>query len=159
MIRRPPRSTLFPYPTLFRSRVTDPAKRLDASPIDWATLDRRRRADLAKLNTMQQYAYTRTCRRAFVLRYFGDPAARGSCSGCDNCLGTHQAYRRERSESPARAASPKGSSRQAAPDTGQSRATPSAEVEVALSPSDAALLARLKALRTQIAREERVPPY
>src|SRR3712207_9536645 len=102
MIRRPPRSTLFPYPTLFRSRVTDPAKRLDAYSIDWATLERRRRADLAKLDTMQQYAYTRTCRRAFVLRYFGDPAARGSCSGCDNCLGTHEASKRERSAPPDR---------------------------------------------------------
>src|SRR3712207_5248795 len=105
MIRRPPRSTLFPYTTLFRSRrlgggrrLTDRAKGLDDYPIDWATLDRRRKADLAKLDTMQQYAYTRTCRRAFVLRYFGDPAARAACSGCDNCLGTHQASRRDRRE-------------------------------------------------------------
>src|SRR3712207_8494176 len=72
MIRRPPRSTLFPYTTLFRSRrlgggrrLTDRAKGLDDYPIDWATLDRRRKADLAKLDTMQQYAYTRSCRRAF----------------------------------------------------------------------------------------------
>src|SRR3712207_8360820 len=30
MIRRPPRSTLFPYPTLFRSRITDPDDRATA---------------------------------------------------------------------------------------------------------------------------------
>ena len=29
-----------------------------------------------KLDAMQQYAYTKGCRRGFVLRYFGDPAAR-----------------------------------------------------------------------------------
>src|SRR5256885_11750081 len=30
MIRRPPRSTLFPYTTLFRSQLAYPARRLDA---------------------------------------------------------------------------------------------------------------------------------
>src|SRR2546430_12820898 len=38
MIRRPPRSTLFPYTTLFRSLLTDGAEQLD---------DRLRRAPLA----------------------------------------------------------------------------------------------------------------
>jgi superfamily II DNA helicase RecQ len=36
---------------------------------------------------MQAYAYTRGCRRGFVLRYFGDPDAMDRCTGCDNCLG------------------------------------------------------------------------
>ena len=40
-----------------------------------------------KLDAMQRYAYTKRCRRAFVLRYFGDPAARPECGACDNCLG------------------------------------------------------------------------
>src|SRR3712207_7177709 len=35
MIRRPPRSTLFPYTTLFRSDPQDRATR-DASVLDWA---------------------------------------------------------------------------------------------------------------------------
>ena len=30
------------------------------------------------------------CRRGFLLRYFGDPAASSSCAGCDICLGTHE---------------------------------------------------------------------
>jgi ATP-dependent DNA helicase RecQ len=139
-------------------RLTDRRKPLDAYSVDWATLDRRRRADLAKLDTMQQYAYTRTCRRAFVLRYFGDPAARGNCSGCDNCLGTHQASRRERRDAPAKSQRGRGAapSRPAAPPV--DRQAP-VEDEVTLSASDTALLARLKSLRTQIAREERVPPY
>ncbi len=138
-------------------RLADPSKGLDAYPIDWATLERRRKADLAKLDMMQQYAYTRTCRRALVLRYFGDPAARGTCSGCDNCLGTHQASRRQRSD--ARSASPPRQKRATrAAETASTRAAP-ADEEVSLSVGDAALLTRLKSLRTQIAREDRVPPY
>lgn len=139
-------------------RLTDHRKSLDAYPVDWATLDRRRKADLAKLDMMQQYAYTRTCRRAFVLRYFGDPAARGSCSGCDNCLGTHQASRRERKEAPSKAPRSRGGAR-TRPVTPTADRRPPAEDEVTLSAGDTALLARLKSLRTQIAREERVPPY
>jgi ATP-dependent DNA helicase RecQ len=56
-------------------------------PVDWKALERRRQADLARLDAVQQYAQTRTCRRAFVLRYFGDPEARSSCEACDRCLG------------------------------------------------------------------------
>jgi ATP-dependent DNA helicase RecQ len=138
-------------------RLTDPRKALEAYPIDWATLDRRRKADLAKLDMIQQYAYTRTCRRAFVLRYFGDPAARGNCSGCDNCLGTHQASRRERGEAPATAQRGRGRTRTHGPTPAARR--PEAADDVTLSAGDTALLARLKALRTQIAREEQVPPY
>jgi ATP-dependent DNA helicase RecQ len=107
---------------------------------------------------MQQYAYTRTCRRAFVLRYFGDPAARGSCSGCDNCLGTHQASRRGRSESRSKAHRSRGEARSRPAAPRGDRSTP-AEDPVTLSADDTALLGRLKSLRTQIAREERVPPY
>ena len=139
-------------------RLADRAKGLDAYPIDWATLDRRRKADLAKLDMMQQYAYTRTCRRAFVLRYFGDPAARAACAGCDNCLGTHQASRRERAD---RTTKPRAE-RERRPVHGRGDAPRGgrvAEEEVSLSAADNALLARLKSLRTEIARAERVPPY
>src|SRR3712207_3390305 len=142
MIRRPPRSTLFPYTTLFRSRrlgggrrLTDRAKGLDDYPIDWATLERRRKADLAKLDMMQQYAYTRTCRRAFVLRYFGDPAARAACSGCDNCLGTHQAPRRDRNDPPAKAPRARRSGRSDGAETPSGRTAP-ADAEVSLNAGD-----------------------
>jgi ATP-dependent DNA helicase RecQ len=140
-------------------RVIDRTKRVDEYPIDWAALDRRRKADLAKLDTMQQYAYTRTCRRAFVLRYFGDPAARGGCSGCDNCLGTHKAYQRDRAEAPAKPPRGKGRGPSGASAGRSPTTTAVADKEVELSPGDTALLGRLKSLRTQIAREERVPPY
>ncbi|MGV3708236.1 MAG: RecQ family ATP-dependent DNA helicase [Gemmatimonas sp.] len=56
-------------------------------PVDWAALARRRQTDLARLDAVQGYAQTRTCRRAFVLRYFGDSDARDRCGACDRCLG------------------------------------------------------------------------
>ncbi|MEQ1693015.1 MAG: helicase-related protein, partial [Gemmatimonas sp.] len=57
-------------------------------PVDWQALERRRTADMSRLDAMQQYSQTRACRRAFVLRYFGDPDARSRCNACDRCLGT-----------------------------------------------------------------------
>lgn len=68
--------------------LADPKAPIDAWGIDWAALERRHVAEMKKLEQMQRYAYTDQCRRAFVLRYFGDPAARPRCTGCDNCLGT-----------------------------------------------------------------------
>lgn len=65
------------------SRLTAPVP-----PVDWLALDRRRRAEIRRLDAMQGYAQTRHCRRAFVLRYFGDPDARPRCGACDRCLGT-----------------------------------------------------------------------
>jgi ATP-dependent DNA helicase RecQ len=62
-----------------------PVQRL---PIDWRALDERRRREEAKLREMQRYAYAEGCRRGFVLRYFGDPAAMRECGACDNCLGS-----------------------------------------------------------------------
>ena len=63
---------------------------LSAWPVDWAGLERRRGGELRKLEMMQKYAYADRCRREFVLRYFGDPAARPRCIGCDNCLGARR---------------------------------------------------------------------
>lgn len=59
-------------------------------PVDWPALARRRSGELARLDAMQGYAQTRACRRAFVLRYFGDPEARPHCGACDRCLGVPQ---------------------------------------------------------------------
>ena len=62
---------------------TTPVNRL---PIDWRGLDAKRERDLRKLQKVQAYGYTEECRRGFVLRYFGDPAAMRECGACDNCL-------------------------------------------------------------------------
>jgi ATP-dependent DNA helicase RecQ len=56
-------------------------------PVDWQVLDARRDREVKRLARMQGYAFTRACRRGYVLRYFGDPDATDRCTGCDNCLG------------------------------------------------------------------------
>jgi ATP-dependent DNA helicase RecQ len=133
--------------------VTNPRRPLSAYPFDWAALERRRKNELSKLDAMQQYAYATGCRRGFVLRYFGDPAAGKDCGGCDNCLGTHDATRRQKV-----APAPKPGEKRKA--RGTARGTPRREpVELVASPADAQLLERLRALRTRISREEQVPAY
>jgi ATP-dependent DNA helicase RecQ len=66
--------------------VIDRATPVNRLPIDWKALDAKRDRDLGKLQKMQIYAYTRDCRRGFVLQYFGDAAAMKRCGACDNCL-------------------------------------------------------------------------
>ena len=66
--------------------VIDRATPINRLPIDWRALDSRRERELGKLQKMQIYAYTRDCRRGFVLQYFGDSAAMKRCGACDNCL-------------------------------------------------------------------------
>jgi ATP-dependent DNA helicase RecQ len=75
------------------SRLARPDHPLEFFRIDWQANARRLAADLSKLDAMQKYAYTNRCRREFVLRYFGDPAARPRCTGCDNCLGVQLSKR------------------------------------------------------------------
>ena len=144
------------------TRLTNPKAPLSAFDVDWAGLDRRRRADLAKLDAMQKYAYTTGCRRAFVLRYFGDEAGRGTCGGCDNCLGVHVGVERHqpgpapraRRERATPAAGTRGSSR-----SRTTQGDSEAGTEVVLDGAATRLFAALKSLRSSIAREEKVPAY
>ncbi|HEX5439015.1 MAG TPA: RecQ family ATP-dependent DNA helicase [Gemmatimonadaceae bacterium] len=142
-------------------RLARPGAPLPAFGIDWDLLRRRFKADMAKLEAMQRYAYTTRCRRGFVLRYFGDPDARASCDGCDNCLGTHieaEPEPAERRTSGARRTSRRTGSNGASP----ARTTAAAvgrEPAAECSPADAVLLTALKALRSSIARADHVPAY
>jgi hypothetical protein len=54
--------------------------------IDWKAARRARDREYSKLMWMQRYAYHTGCRRGFVLRYFGDPAAMRKCAACDRCI-------------------------------------------------------------------------
>ncbi|MCU0700813.1 MAG: ATP-dependent DNA helicase [Myxococcaceae bacterium] len=46
------------------------------------------RTQLLLLKRMTEYAYTKRCRRGFLLRYFGEETALGQrCGGCDVCEG------------------------------------------------------------------------
>ena len=133
------------------SVLEHPQHALAQFEIDWPTLDRRRRAELAKLDAMQRYAYLKTCRRGFVLRYFGDPAARAQCAGCDNCLGTHVDTSRLRTASRDRPRVNKTLKSQ--------RASAPSNDDLALDAADGALLEQLRTLRRKIAKEEQVPAY
>ena len=123
--------------------------------IDWEALERRRRAEISKLDAMQKYAYATGCRQSFILQYFGDPSARkGDCGRCDNCLGLHTEGER-RSGSRANAAK---RSRGKRAGTGV-RSAAAVESETVVTADDAPIFAELKSLRTSIAREDNVPPY
>ena len=124
-------------------RVLTPDLPVRELPIDWRRLDRRRQAELAKLDAMQRYAYTESCRRAFVLRYFGDAAAKPRCDGCDRCVGS--------TLGPATA--PKGGTR-----NGRSRGKKK-DAPPVTAKADTALAAELRALRADIARADKVPAY
>src|SRR3984893_16167158 len=46
----------------------------------------------AQLQQMVHYAETRECRRATLLRYFGEQYSKPSCEGCDNCLTQRETF-------------------------------------------------------------------
>jgi superfamily II DNA helicase RecQ len=110
---------------------------------------------------MQRYAYHTGCRRHFVLKYFGDPAAaRSACAGCDNCLGIKHAVQ----ASALAGAVPKGAAARARARSadggrraGGAGAAVAEPVELVLGPEDAGLFGALRALRAEIARAEQVP--
>ena len=45
-----------------------------------------------QLRTMVAYAETRECRRATLLKYFGETFEENSCGGCDNCLNPRETF-------------------------------------------------------------------
>src|ERR1700731_2294209 len=45
-----------------------------------------------QLRQMVHYAETRNCRRATLLRYFGEELTGSSCNGCDNCLTPRETF-------------------------------------------------------------------
>jgi ATP-dependent DNA helicase RecQ len=131
--------------------VADAARPFSALRINWEQIERRRAGDMGKLEAMQKYAYTSGCRRGFLLRYFGDPAARSSCTGCDICLGTH-----EKEAPAARTAAPRA--RRRMERGGTTRAVrPAADIDA--SEAQPALVAALRELRTSLARAAKVPAY
>jgi ATP-dependent DNA helicase RecQ len=70
---------------LTREFLIDSPRR--GKPVDLDPGEAARRKDLEhrKLRRMIEYAETRGCLRATILRYFGDPAAREPCGSCGSC--------------------------------------------------------------------------
>lgn len=144
-------------------RLVNPSAPLSRFAIDWESIDRRRQADTAKLDAMQQYAYTKGCRRAFVLRYFGDAAAQRSCDGCDICLGTHvhaapePAPKRQRARAESRATTVDGAPSRSARRSERQPASALEDIDASLA--DPTLVNALRSLRRELARAEQVPAY
>jgi ATP-dependent DNA helicase RecQ len=62
--------------------------RFDQLGIDVVQIRAQERRALRLLRRMTDYAYTRHCRRAFLLRYFGEVPPRVRCKACDICART-----------------------------------------------------------------------
>src|SRR5450432_1988753 len=138
-------------------RIPDVRRPFSALRISWEQLDRRRAGDMGKLDAMQKYSYTTGCRRGFLLRYFGDPAASSSCTGCDICLGTH-----EQQAPAARAAAPRkrrGVAGGATRGVSRTVRNESAVDDVDAADAQPALVAALRELRASLARAAQVPAY
>ncbi|MBJ6765364.1 ATP-dependent DNA helicase RecQ [Myxococcaceae bacterium JPH2] len=56
--------------------------------LDLSRVREQERRSLLSLKRMTDYAYTQRCRRAFILRYFGELDADTVCGKCDRCAGT-----------------------------------------------------------------------
>jgi ATP-dependent DNA helicase RecQ len=56
--------------------------------------DTKKSYDQSKLAMMLQYCETRSCRRRFILNYFGEDFERQDCGACDNCLRAAQSIKR-----------------------------------------------------------------
>ncbi|HSU94376.1 MAG TPA: HRDC domain-containing protein, partial [Gemmatimonadaceae bacterium] len=141
-------------------RVPDVRRPFSALRINWEQLDRRRAGDMGKLESMQKYAYTTGCRRGFLLRYFGDPAARSSCAGCDICLGTHDSSApAARRDAPRKRRGVAGGASAAPSRSGRRPAVAEYSGDVDAAAAQPALVAALRELRTTLARAAKVPAY
>jgi ATP-dependent DNA helicase RecQ len=144
-------------------RLVSPDKAIERLPIDWALLARRRTAELNKLDAVQTYVYAKGCRRGFVLRYFGDPAAMSKCNGCDNCLGIAVARPPAGEAAPRKIRGRKSSLASGVADEParpkqREKASRSSD-DISLDAGEQKLFEALRATRSEIARKEKLPAY
>ncbi len=116
--------------------------------VDFDLLEMRGARERRMLDRLVHFADTKGCRRQNLLRYFDDADAPRGCSACESCQGTR-----------APEAADLVGSRTARRGSLKRAATPAKPSEADLRDVDLEVLERLRALRTGIAREARVPPY
>jgi ATP-dependent DNA helicase RecQ len=56
--------------------------------VDLSKLREMERRSMLQLKRMTDYAYTKRCRRAFILQYFGQKDVDATCGNCDTCAGS-----------------------------------------------------------------------
>ena len=84
-------------PARVPAAVRESAERLRAElhpergSVDWRPVMRRRRAAAQRISAMERSARSRGCRRARLLRWFGERIT--SCAGCDGCDGRSPGWR------------------------------------------------------------------
>jgi ATP-dependent DNA helicase RecQ len=115
-------------------RVVDDVAFADLG-LDLDSVREQERRALLLLRRMTDYAYAKKCRRAFILRYFGETLEPGACSGCDVCSG-----------------------HRVAPMKTMAAASPSGSAVVAGKHSELAFT-ELKRWRRELARDLEIPPY
>lgn len=140
--------------------LSSPSLSLEKFKIDWRLLSRRRRSELSRLDAMQSYAYTKECRRNFVLRYFGDNSSRNAtCESCDNCLGITPAPLPKAVKVPRKTGPAARTLKTGADGIVKPLASNAFEDMDEISAEDKALLDVLRNLRSEIAQDARVPAY
>jgi ATP-dependent DNA helicase RecQ len=118
--------------------VATPSVSPDDLAVDFELLELRVARERQMLDRLVRFADTRGCRRQNLLRYFGDADAPRGCEACESCKGSRAPEAEEVTSSPRK--------RKAAEPAGD-------------GPYDEQVFEKLRALRTELARETRVPPY
>ena len=67
--------------------LTEAVRKHGRLMLNLANYETKKSYDQSKLAMMLQYAETTSCRRRFILNYFGEEFKRLNCGTCDNCLG------------------------------------------------------------------------
>jgi ATP-dependent DNA helicase RecQ len=66
--------------------LTEAVRKNRALVLSLANYETKKSYDQSKLAMMLQYAETMSCRRRFILNYFGEDFNAANCGACDNCL-------------------------------------------------------------------------
>ncbi len=71
--------------------LTEAARKNRHLVLNLASYETKKSYDQSKLAMMLQYAETTSCRRRFILNYFGEDYDLLNCGACDNCLSEREA--------------------------------------------------------------------
>jgi ATP-dependent DNA helicase RecQ len=69
-----------------RYSLSDAARKNRDLVLNLTSYETKKSYDQSKLAMMLQYAESSSCRRRFILNYFGEDFERPDCGACDNCL-------------------------------------------------------------------------